>query len=395
MIAESGQLACVVCGAKVMVPFFTLESMPLFCNVLWESSEKAKNCQRGDIKLVCCPNCGLICNESFDPARLDYDVDYENSLHFSSRFQEYANYLANRLVNDYSLINKDIIEIGCGKGDFLLMLCQAGGNRGLGFDKSYVKRPEHTEVENIRFIQDFYSEQYADRPADLICCRHVLEHMDQPVAFLRQIRKIIGNRNNTMLFFEVPNGLHTFEKMAVWDIIYEHPIYFSPTALATTFELSGFTAQHIQPEFDNQFLSIVAGMAPSDGNIANVQANEVSRLIDLVRDFSGKFDRMRGKWSADLEQMRHDRKKAVIWGSGSKGITFLNVMDCADIVQLAVDINPRKQGKFIAGTGQRIVGPEELIEHSPDVIFIMNPLYKSEIRKMADSMGLLAEIMVV
>ena len=36
------------------------------------------------------------------------------------------------------LRGKDIIEIGCGKGEFLLLLCEMGNNRGTGFDPGFV-----------------------------------------------------------------------------------------------------------------------------------------------------------------------------------------------------------------------------------------------------------------
>ena len=396
MTSVDRALQCAVCSSDGLIPFFELEQVPLFCNILWESSEAAVNCGRGDIKLTCCPNCGFIGNSAFDPSKLDYDADYENSLHFSPRFQQYANSLARRLVNDFLLQTKNVIEIGCGKGDFLSMLVNSGAAHGTGFDRSYVERPVHIQKDNLSFVSEFYSEQYADLPVDLIACRHVLEHMEQPVAFLKQIREIIGDRVATDVFFEVPNGLHTFEQMAIWDIIYEHPNYFCPSSLASGFELSGYQAVKIQTEFDNQFLSIVA--KPSDDNhesrIAD-RSEDVQRLLRIVREFSGKFDRMRSNWSAKLDTMRQENKKAVVWGSGSKGITFLNIMNASDVIKYAIDINPRKNGKFVAGAGQKIVAPDELTNHCPDTVIIMNPLYESEIRKTVLELGLAPDILVV
>ena len=72
---------------------------------------------------------------------MEYTQSYENSLHFSPGFQKFAADLADRLITRYNLRGKDVIDIGCGKGDFLKLICARGGNRGVGFDPSYVPDP--------------------------------------------------------------------------------------------------------------------------------------------------------------------------------------------------------------------------------------------------------------
>jgi 2-polyprenyl-3-methyl-5-hydroxy-6-metoxy-1,4-benzoquinol methylase len=82
-------------------------------------------------------------------------------------------------------------------------------------------------------------------PADFIACRHVLEHIADPATFLRQIRAWIGNRLDTVIFFEVPNALYVLRSMSIWDFIYEHVTYFTPPALAYLFGHCGFDVQRI------------------------------------------------------------------------------------------------------------------------------------------------------
>ena len=86
--------------------------------------------------------------------------------------------------------------------------------------------------------------------------------------------------------------------------------------------------------------------------------------------------------------MQNESETAVVWGAGSKGVTFLNLMNATDVITHVVDINPRKQGMFVAGTGQPIIGPEQLTEVKPDLVLIMNPLYKDEIANQVRSLGL-------
>src|SRR5262249_47664929 len=134
---NSSAMACPACqGARAQV-FFALPSLPVNCISLWPTYEEARSCPRGDIRLALCPDCGAIFNRAFDVRALEYDNRYDNSLHFSPSFQRYAEGLADGLIERYQLHNKDIIEVGCGKGEFLALLCSRGGNRGLGFDPTY------------------------------------------------------------------------------------------------------------------------------------------------------------------------------------------------------------------------------------------------------------------
>ncbi len=64
-------------------------------------------------------------------------------------------------------------------------------------------------------------------------------------------------------------------------------------------------------------------------------------------------------------------------------------------IEYAVDINPFKQGMYLAGTGQKVVGPEFLKEYRPDAVIAMNPIYCEEIQRELDALGVEAELFAV
>jgi hypothetical protein len=76
-------------------------------------------------------------------------------------------------------------------------------------------------------------------------------------------------------------------------------------------------------------------------------------------------------------------------------VAFLTTLGIRDEVQHVVDINPFRQGMYMPGTGQRIVAPESLREHRPDVVIVMNPIYEAEIRQDLDRMGLAPDLLAV
>jgi SAM-dependent methyltransferase len=390
----SGQDKCPVCNSTGIAVFFQVFQVPVHCNVLWSVQDAALRAPKGDVRLGFCGDCGHVFNLVFDPALIEYTQDYENSLHFSPRFQSYAEWLAARLVDRHDLHNRDIIEIGCGKGDFLKLLCELGGNRGVGFDPSYVPEQGVGEAaERITVIQDLYSERYANYKADFICCRHVLEHVQSPGDFLTTVRRAIGDRSGTPVFFEVPNGLFTLRDLGIWDLIYEHCSYFSPSSLSRLFAACGFDVCDVAETYEGQFLCIEA--VPGEG-LVNSRPNPRDDPAGVARDVASFADRYRGKirnWHRHLGRMARGGQRAVVWGAGSKGVTFLNLLETQGQIAYAVDINPRKQGMYVAGTGQQIVPPEFLREYQPDVVIVMNPVYEDEIRRFTGGLGLTPEFM--
>ncbi|MCA9931461.1 MAG: methyltransferase domain-containing protein [Anaerolineales bacterium] len=378
-----------ICSGDNIIPLVEMKQVPVHCNVLWPTQDEALAAPRGDIRLGYFPNCGHIFNLDFDPSLMAYTQEYENSLHFSPRFQQYATALAERLIADYNLHDKDIVEIGAGKGDFLIMMAEMGNNRGWGFDPSYVPDEAYSS-EKVTFVLDFYSEKYTDYKADMITCRHVLEHIETPDAFIETVRRAVGDRKETIVFFEMPNALFTLKRGGIWDIIYEHCSYFTPQSLTYLFEKHGFEVLAVNEVFEGQFLTIEA--KPADETA--VSTPNTTSLTQDAATFADSYQNKVDHWKAILQGIKDGGKTAVIWGTGSKGVTFLNVLDPERIIQYAVDINPRKQGKFVGGTGQEIVSPDFLATYRPDVVIIMNANYKDEIGKMLQERGISAEILL-
>lgn len=375
---------CPVCDSITGAPFVAIADAPVHCNLLWDSASGARQAPRGDIDLTFCDRCGHIFNSSFDEARTTYGAAYENSLHHSGVFQEYATRLVADLVERHDLRGRDIVEVGAGQGDFLQMLCAAGGNRGAGFDPSYVGASSPDS--DITLVAAFYDEQFADHPADLIVCRHVLEHIGASGQFVGMIRRVIGTRP-TVAFFEVPNALWTVREGGIWDAIYEHCGYFTPTSLEYVFRTNGFDVDRLASVFGGQFLAIEARPAADDAPAPTDKVAVEEVAADVAR-FAAVYAEAVERWTARFAGMAARQQSAVIWGAGSKGVMFLNSVDTHGVIDRAVDINPRKHGMHVAGSGQRIVGPMALQDAPPDVVLVMNPNYEREVQGMLHDLGL-------
>ena len=388
----SATTACPICGTATEPPFIRIPDVPVHCNVLWTSADDARAAPRGDLDLVFCSTCGHVHNAAFDDARTTYGATYENSLHHSAVFQTYAGELVGELVERYGVRDSDIVEIGAGQGDFLEMLCAAGSNRGTGFDPSFVDAD--TERSDIRLVPAFYGEEHAEHPADVILCRHVLEHIGPAGDFVAMVRRVIGDRSGTLVVFEVPNADWTFRDGGIWDLIYEHCGYFSEPSLRAAFRRNQFAVERVDSVFGGQFLVLIGRPAPATDSSHEPDRDAVSALSDDIATFARAYEERVTAWNQRFRELADAGLRAVIWGAGSKGVMFLNSVDTAGVVDRAVDINPRKRGMHIAGTGQVIVSPDDLRGDRPDVVVVMNPNYRDEIAATLAGLGITADLLV-
>ena len=379
-------LQCPVCCSSELETIFTWDGLPTFCNVLHQTREQALTTERAAMQLVSCHRCGFIYNAAFEPVRIQYGPHYGNPLSGSPHFRRYATGVAEELIRRYSLHGREIIEIGCGNGYFLRLLCDMGGNRGIGFDPSYDPDgvPFDQDACEVRIVADTYSQKHNQYHPAMVCCRHVLEHIHDPLGFLKELRRTLDGREECIVFFEVPDAQHTFLHGAIWDILYEHCNYFTRESLKWVFETAGFQVIRTDERYGGQFLTMQArpaGVTDSRETDAEVglahTRNRLANFQDLFRTVVDSWRKRMDMWLGQGRQVR-------VWGAGTKGITFLNVLDLSyERVEHAVDVHPGKQGKFIPGTGQKIIGPEALASLRPGVVVVMNPLYISEIRETA------------
>lgn len=385
---------CPVCGSTDLLEFLSIKQVPVHCNLICKDRIAALNADKGNIDLTLCGKCGHVFNSSFNPDFMEYAGNYENSLHFSERFREYTNWLAEQLIERYSLYDKKIIEIGCGQGDFLKLICVRGRNTGIGYDPSYRCDSNATgNHHSIKTINDYFSDQLAEPRVDFIICRHVLEHIYHPLSFLKMIRKTIDKRANTNLFFEVPSLLWTLRDLSIWDIIYEHYSYFSSYSLRQLLYKSSFSVHAIYETYEKQFLCIEASRSSHRNGKFKIDRSGIKDLGKYASEFSEKYNTKIRESKDFLDDLMRLNKKIVLWGAGSKGVTFLNTLNISDQIRYVVDINPRKQGMYIAGTGQKIVEPAFIKTDNPDYIIVMNPIYLNEIKHYTNNvLGLTIQV---
>jgi hypothetical protein len=229
-------------------------------------------------------------------------------------------------------------------------------------------------------VREFFTEDTNEVAPDLLCCKMTLEHIGQTHRFIESVRSV-AHRKNSIIFFQVPDVDRILRECAFWDIYYEHCSYFSATSLRHLFVGTGFAVQKIWTGYDGQYLMIVTSPEEHEPDVTRGDTEGVAAIIRLSDSFAATVARSRAKWLSRLSNWVAAGQRTVLWGSGSKAVAFLTTLGVQDEIEHAVDINPYRVGKFLPGTGQRIVAPSFLRDYQPDNVVIMNPVYRDEVRR--------------
>lgn len=384
---------CHSCGAGDLEVFFEVSGVPVHSCLMVQTRQEALEFPCGDLAVAVCHACGFMQNNRFDPSVHNYSPDYEETQGFSPRFQSFQSDLCETQNAKYDLCEKTMLEIGCGKGEFLVKLCEISGGSGIGIDPGY--RPERTKsaaADRIEFIVDFYSKKYSHLTADYICCRHTLEHIAPVKEFVQMVRDTIDDRPDTTVFFEIPDTERILVDQAFEDIYYEHCTYFTLGSLARLFRSCGFELLDLYKGFDDQYLMIECKPGDPTRGKFFPEENDLEKTLAQVEVYKAKIEAKFDRFRADLQRISDAGETVVLWGSGSKAVSYLTTLGISDAVEYIVDINPHKWGKFLAGTGHEIVSPEFLKEYRPDNVLVMNAIYVPEISEDLAKMGLTPKI---
>jgi SAM-dependent methyltransferase len=391
-----GRAECLVCGAGEGEPVLDLAAVPVLSTELHRSADAALKAARGDLQLVYCRRCTAITNRAFRTTDVEYGQAYENSQMFSPRFRAYVEDLCRHLADRYDLAGRHVVEVGSGKGEFLTLLCALAGSRGTGFDPTYFPDgggagDDGGEGPPVVFVPEMFDEHSLVDPPDLVCFRHVLEHLDDPVGVLQMIGRGMGDRS--ALYVEVPNAAFTFTDTGLWDLIYQHCSYFTGGALEHALHAAGFQVVELRSVFDDQFLAAEAVPRTVDDDSVTEHRGDAGREVEGDALAAGaRFAQLIEGWRTDLAAKQRAGERVALWGAGAKGVTYLNLVAPADAgathpVSHVVDVNVRKHGYHLPGTGHRVEAPASLIDARPDLVIVTNPVYASEISAELAGLG--------
>jgi len=381
---------CPGCAAPAANPFYAVAATPVTCTSIFDTAAEARAVPMGRVELSACVRCGLIWNPCFDAAKAEIGARYESSQAASAHFGQFARGLSRAWVERHGLRGKRVLEIGCGRGEFLGLMLADGIGAALGIDP--LAPTEAPADARLRFHVGRFDRTTLDLEADAVVCRHTLEHIAPVQEFLGLLADWARRAPQRVVLFEVPATERLLSERAFWDVYYEHCNYFTAASLAHAFEAAGFEVLSHERAYGEQYLLLEARLrvdgAPAlSGGFAGFAA-ECAEFGSAARSAVARCD-------AGLAQLAAAGRPVVLWQGAAKTVGFLAALQAPGRVQGAVDLSPQRHGRFLPGTALQVHAPDALREIDPRYVVLMNPVYVEEVRAHLAALGVGATLLTV
>lgn len=159
------------------------------------------------------------------------------------RYQQFAQVCQKSTDHLINTPSKKLLDIGCGTGDFL-QVAQKKGWQVEGTEISQKAALDaRRKIEGQVFIGDLLTLDLPLASYDVITLFHVVEHLINPVIFLRKIKSLL--KPNGLFFLETPNigGIGFKLSGQKWSHLIppEHISYFDPQSLDVALTKAGFS----------------------------------------------------------------------------------------------------------------------------------------------------------
>ena len=236
-----------------------------------ETSEILAHHLRRGIGMVCyCPACdhGYLAQEQAVDAKEYYGELYRQeyshnaeaaATHAREIYRVYKNYQQDRLhhISPHLTAGSRLLEVGASAGQFLVHIKDKVGEvNAIELDKacSAFLDSELGIEADAEFLEN---SRFAGQTYDVVCAFQVIEHVEQPVAFLKALRQ--ATKKGGTIFIEAPN-LHD-PLLAVWDVptyrkfFYHsaHLHYFTEASLSKVARDAGFSLDQIEISFTQDY----------------------------------------------------------------------------------------------------------------------------------------------
>ena len=381
-------LPCPVCANSQIRPVLDVGDLPVQGTRPYPGRQEALSAPRGKLLLALCGRCGHLFNAAFRRGLMPEVAPCDYAFSPSRPLAAWAADLARSLTRQYALEGKTVLEIACGRGEFLSLFREMGAGKCIGFDPTRRPRSRRCLSPDDALIihPEPFSTRHGSLRPDFVCCRHHLDHLERPADLLELLRTAL--RPEIPLYAEVPDAHSMVEGREIWNLGYEHVSYFCERSLDELFRRTGFVVRSLSRGFAGQFLQVEALSGEDRGEGGTRPVGKPFAVEEFARRFGAAVRFGRATVNAALREER----RPILWGAGSEATTFLNVLGLREEIPYAVTLDRHKEGKYLSGTGQRIVVPEFLKEYRPAVVIVTGEAQQEEARLRLREMEVPAEL---
>ncbi len=262
---------------------------------------------------------------------------------------------------------RSVLEVGCG-GCVLLERFKARGHEVVGVDPSPVAA-EAGSRKGIRVIQEFFPPRGFDLRQDLIFQMDVLEHIEDPLAFLRLQSQCLSDGGTIVV--NVPNCARSIERGDISMALHQHVNMFDPASLAQTVRAAGLEVLRLEPSRFGAALYCAARRAGPGARVEPEGGQERrQRFEDLARRNIARF--------GDVVQTARKSGESIGFFMPQRAFPYLGVFGWFDGFRAFDNMNTWHR-RYLDGLEVPIENQADLVAHPVEHLFVMSLTFGREV----------------
>lgn len=331
---------CQCCGSPNLQPLVGFAEIPL--TGLFRCSADMP-LPRIDVTLEFCSQCGLVRQMAGSGPREYVEVTRSTSL----QFPVYVHALIGKLRSSGIGPNDLVLEVGANDGLFMTALRDAGFNNLVGVEPSQ-DLAAVAQAKGHTVVCDYFGPGLvpallaAHGPARAVICRHTLEHVPQPDAFVAALAQCLDG-GNALALVEVPDGSAIPDLLNVYEFWDEHLFCFSPNNLARLLQRAGLQVVEtvIQPHLETR--NLLAWCKKADAIRVPDFNDEDSKCVALWQRLPARWHAFKAGFSDALAQAP---SPVYAIGASHSQTNLINYAGVGKRVDFFIDDDPTKVGLF-------------------------------------------------
>ncbi|MDR1351334.1 MAG: methyltransferase domain-containing protein [Zoogloeaceae bacterium] len=333
--------------------------MPVFAQNFPASAEVAAD-RGADLRLHACAFCGLA---QLPGPPVPYYREVIRATAYSPEMEAFRRDQFADWIARYDLRGKRLLEIGCGRGEYLHLLQTAGVQaHGIEYSAVSVAACRHAGLSASRAYIGRNCQRLRLPRFDAFASFNFIEHWPDPVASLRGIRNNL--EDHAIGLIEAPNFDMILRQGLYSEFISDHLSYFTADTLCYTLQTAGFEILERRSVWHDYILS------------ATVRKRST---VDLSL-IHARRDQIECALTAFLECF--PPRSVAVWGAGHQALAVIALSGIAGRLRYVVDSAPFKQGKCTPATHLPIVPPATLKSDPVQAVIVMAASYSDEVARI-------------
>ncbi len=374
---------CPISGSSRSTTYLDLGNIPLVNN-LCDTREESLSVERFPLAIQFFPKSKLTClTDIVDKNKLFLNYLYRSNV--NKPYLEHCSAMYDYLSGFVEFNDKDVVvDIGGNDGSLLLEFRKKNPKlHYINIDASQSFAEMNREA-GIEYINDYFGENIKlDRKANLITSTNVFQHTQPIRSFVKGISRNLAD--NGVWSLEFPYILTTLLNDNYDQIYHEHVYYFALQNIIDLADQEGLKVINVSYyDMHAGTLRVVMAKKHSTKNTDITLPSFLNLEKTLTEEYCVRWGKRMHERIAEfrnyIDDLLSKNKKIAGFGAAAKGCVFLNSVGIDNsMIEFVVDDTVFKQGKYIPGTGIKVVPRDILYQADIDYILILAHNFKDYI----------------